>query len=946
MLFAAATAALFALAAPGDTVRATILRAESAVEHDSAAQVAAFWRARVAHDSTDRAARLGLEVIANLLADTAQAVRWANSLAPPNRPITDRFAARAAFDRVTVQSLGTNVNAVADALASVAHSARAIGDSATAAEALTTLSIWRAHQRGPLLALAVLDSARAIIPKDDVRLLALWRCRRAELLAASGRGSAAEEAQKGATLAHSIGDAREEGMCLAVSGEGEIGRGRMTTAIPLLRRSRDLERKARNRITLAGILQWLGYAELRDDELASARRDLSAAIAVGDSIGNGTAVAWSWFGLADLSLELGDLIASSASLAKADSLFAKQGDHLAMARTRETRATIARIAGRDDEARAAYDSILAGATSSGDLDLASEARLARAQLALGRNDLAGAHAELAAYRLLAHKRGDAEAAGGHTYEFAELALAEGHFAEAESLFRALLARLNAQDYRGRYAAGAGLAQLYLRRGEPERGAQTLDTAARALDAWRATLDDRALRVQAYQEQTFFGPEERGVPEVIAELAAAGQLEVAFRVAERRRARELSDALVRARVAATDDMSPRALLVAPLLADLSATRAAIPDDATALIEYVAGGRAQATSAFVITRAGARAVNLGRLATLAQDVSLFSLVLESGTSARVMGARLEGELLGPAIAMLPASTRRLVIVADGALHHLPFDAMTMPDGRFVIERFAVSEVPSAAVAMQLWSTPHHSRASTMLAFGDPLYTESQGVPKATGDVYGDAFAANGGLSRLPASAREVRDVARYATSSVVLLGADASEARLKRERLSRYGVVHFATHALFDQSSATRAALALAPGGGENGFVGPDEIAALHFDADLVVLSGCRTAAGLELQGEGLQGLTAPLLAAGVRSIVATRWPVQDRGASTMMDAFYAEIARGYAVTDAMQRIKQRAVAAGTKPSDWAAYTVLGDPMSKPMLTRPSILSRLIASIEEW
>src|SRR4029079_17985556 len=103
--------------------------------------------------------------------------------------------------------------------------------------------------------------------------------------------------------------------------------------------------------------------------------------------------------------------------------------------------------------------------------------------------------------------------------------------------------------------------------------------------------------------------------------------------------------------------------------------------------------------------------------------------------------------------------------------------------------------------------------------------------------------------------------------VRLGADASAAFLKHAELRGYRVLHFATHALVDERSAARTALALAPGEGEDGFVGPAELASLGLGADLVILSACRTAGGAVIEGEGIQGLTAPLLEGGARAVVA-------------------------------------------------------------------------------
>jgi len=78
--------------------------------------------------------------------------------------------------------------------------------------------------------------------------------------------------------------------------------------------------------------------------------------------------------------------------------------------------------------------------------------------------------------------------------------------------------------------------------------------------------------------------------------------------------------------------------------------------------------------------------------------------------------------------------------------------------------------------------------------------------------------------------------------------------------------------FTTPTIANTALALAPEGAEDGFVHPAELAALGLQAELVVLSACRTAGGVIVRGEGIQGLAAPLLAAGARAVAATWWPI--------------------------------------------------------------------------
>jgi CHAT domain-containing protein len=279
-------------------------------------------------------------------------------------------------------------------------------------------------------------------------------------------------------------------------------------------------------------------------------------------------------------------------------------------------------------------------------------------------------------------------------------------------------------------------------------------------------------------------------------------------------------------------------------------------------------------------------------------------------------------------------RLVVVADGALHRVPWDVLRLSDGRHVAERFAVSVAPSAAVLVTLSGRARAPRAGAtarVLAFGDPAFAGERDVRGAgagaagAAGIYRSAFEATGGLPRLVASAEEARLVARYGgVASEVRLRERASSAYLKRAALDSFTVVHFATHALVDERSVARTALALAPGDGESGFVGVGDLAALRLDADLVVLSACRSAGGRVVTGEGVQGLTAPLLEAGARSVVATRWRIGDRSTVALVRDFYGAMARGLAVTDALQAAKLAAIGRGAPASEWAAFTAVGDP----------------------
>ena len=168
----------------------------------------------------------------------------------------------------------------------------------------------------------------------------------------------------------------------------------------------------------------------------------------------------------------------------------------------------------------------------------------------------------------------------------------------------------------------------------------------------------------------------------------------------------------------------------------------------------------------------------------------------------------------------------------------------------------------------------------------------------------------------------------------LGDDATATFLRRADLRRYRVLHFATHALVDEQSLARTALVLAPRESDNGLVAAGDLAALALDADLVVLSACRSAGGVLVGGEGVQGLTSPLLQAGARAVLATGWRISDQRVVPFVERFYDGLARGLPVADALRAAKLGALKAGEPPRIWAAFLAIGDPLvTVPLRTPP-------------
>lgn len=287
-----------------------------------------------------------------------------------------------------------------------------------------------------------------------------------------------------------------------------------------------------------------------------------------------------------------------------------------------------------------------------------------------------------------------------------------------------------------------------------------------------------------------------------------------------------------------------------------------------------------------------------------------------------ARRLGRLLLPGDP--PQEGSRLLIVADGILHYLPFEALIAPTAgkagidRPLIERYEIAYAPSAS-SLRLLRAPMAAgtdRSGTILVLSDPG---------------GDSKSPwQGARDPLPFAREESRRIGGLfvAEGRTVLLGDRATEEALKSADLRGVRYLHFAAHGLIDEEAPGRSGILLAGGGSEDGLLQTNEIFGLGLGADMVVLSGCRTGLGRLVRGEGLTGLTTAFLHAGARSVVVSLWNVNDRATGDLMETFYRNLLAGSTPATALATAKRTLLRSGRladrHPSRWAAFVLIGDP----------------------
>ncbi|MGE0811931.1 MAG: CHAT domain-containing protein [Vicinamibacterales bacterium] len=334
--------------------------------------------------------------------------------------------------------------------------------------------------------------------------------------------------------------------------------------------------------------------------------------------------------------------------------------------------------------------------------------------------------------------------------------------------------------------------------------------------------------------------------------------------------------------------------------------------------------------VVSAAGHRVYRLPDRAYFAARVPVFNGLLQGDAGVEAApAARLWADVFQTALDDLPSTTSRLIIVPDGPLHSLPFEALrASPAAPPLAARYEVEVAPSATLWAAMRQAP--STPARALVLADPALGEPQAAASDTRQAWRDRGVV---LGPLPHTRRESRAAERALDGVDVLAGATASEHALKTRDLSAYGVVHVAAHALSDEAVPGRSAVVLAAGDpAEDGLLQPREIATLALEGKVVVLSACQTASGLVLGGEGVMSLARAFFEAGARTVVGTRWPVSDDGTARFFEFVYDALGDGLTVSAAIAEARRRAISAGLPTSVWAGVVLLGDGAVAPLAPR--------------
>ncbi|MBD0340821.1 MAG: CHAT domain-containing protein, partial [Microcoleus sp. Co-bin12] len=405
-------------------------------------------------------------------------------------------------------------------------------------------------------------------------------------------------------------------------------------------------------------------------------------------------------------------------------------------------------------------------------------------------------------------------------------------------------------------------------------------------------------------------------------------------------------------------SPRyAALTQPQPLTLPEIQKQILDDNTILLQYSLGE--DRSYLWVVTSTGLTSYELPKQVDIETAATAFRTAITSKddkyTPQKVAeaSANLGQLILQPAAAQL--GNKRLLIVPDGVLQYIPFQALTLDPTAgqntnvpLIVEHEIIT-LPSASTLAILRQNYGDRKppSQTLAILADPVFSptdervKGQLTPATTEQLESNNLGLNRSLrasdrgwppERLRFTRQEAQTISSLfpSDSSSQKIDFDASRTTATDGSLANYQIVHFATHGIANNKNPELSGIVMSmvddKGNLVNGFLRLTDIFNLKLAANLVVLSACQSGMGQNVKGEGMVGLTRGFMYAGAQRVAVSLWNVDDEGTSVLMQKFYQKMLQQKLAPAAALRAAQIEMMQQEKwisPYYSAAFTLQGE-----------------------
>jgi len=290
---------------------------------------------------------------------------------------------------------------------------------------------------------------------------------------------------------------------------------------------------------------------------------------------------------------------------------------------------------------------------------------------------------------------------------------------------------------------------------------------------------------------------------------------------------------------------------------------------------------------------------------------------------LGYQLYQKLIEP----LDIINTRLIIVPDGVIGYLPFDALLTdsltPHQKFntypyLLKKHQISYTYSVTLLQEMQQRALMGNKK-LLAFAPNFEAiNNEDLAQQRGN----------GLAPLRYNLAEAT-LAQKLMGGKLFKGTYATKHNFV-EYAPAYSILHLSTHGKANDKVGDASFLAftaIKDSTNSNDVLFVRELYNLRLNAELVVLSACETGIGELQQGEGIVSLARGFSYAGAKSILTTLWSVDDAQSKVLIELFYRNLKKGKSKDSALHQAKLDYLAenpmARTHPFYWSSYVLIGD-----------------------
>lgn len=284
--------------------------------------------------------------------------------------------------------------------------------------------------------------------------------------------------------------------------------------------------------------------------------------------------------------------------------------------------------------------------------------------------------------------------------------------------------------------------------------------------------------------------------------------------------------------------------------------------------------------------------------------------------------------------------LIIIPDGFLNYLPFEALLtdatpqfLTDYNYLIRTYHISYYPSS-------TTLTHERenafdnfsfsSENLLVLADPILNGTQKLKKL--DVIEAGYygmrqgAASNYMQPVSKPLTDVSGIQEHFTkNTTILTQGDASETALKSYSKTRYRNIHFAAPAVLNSKYPEMSLIALTETTKDDGLFNLHEIMSLQLSSNLISLPICINGIGRSAKGTDVSTWVRGLMYAGTPSVIYSLWHVPSKANTDFFATFYENLKQGDIKSNALYNTKIQLINNGqwAHPIYWASFVLSGE-----------------------